>query len=101
MVGGRTFRRMITTNEQGPTGQGQEQKLNVITTAIIPDAPKVAPQTEGTDLSKMITTHDEPNPADWMDRQFEADAARGPDSDDVKPISASANKKVGQGKKAK
>jgi len=60
MVGGRTYRNVITTNEQKPTGPIEPQKLKIITTAIIPDAPKIAPPIVGTDLSKMITTHDEP-----------------------------------------
>lgn len=48
---------IITTNDQKSTGPIEPQKLNIITSAIIPNA---APQPEpkGTDLSKMITTHD-------------------------------------------
>jgi len=60
MVAGRTYRNVLTTNEQKSTGPVEPQKLTVITTAIIPDAPKIAPPIVGTDLSKMITTHDEP-----------------------------------------
>ncbi len=48
---------LVTTNEQKPTGQGESQKLNIITSAIIPEA-KPQPEPKGTDLSKMITTHD-------------------------------------------
>jgi len=72
MIGGRTYRNVITTNEQKPTGPLEPQKLKIITTAIIPDAPKVAPPIVGTDLSKMITTHDEPK-KDAADILYESD----------------------------
>jgi hypothetical protein len=48
---------LITTNDQKPTGQGEAQKLNIITTGIIPNAVP-QPESKGTDLSKMLTTHD-------------------------------------------
>ena len=48
---------LVTTNEQKPTGQVEPQKLNIITSAIIPNAVP-QPEPKGTDLSKMITTHD-------------------------------------------
>lgn len=48
---------LITSNDQKPTGQGEPQKLNIITSAIIPNAVP-QPEPKGTDLSKMITTHD-------------------------------------------
>ncbi len=48
---------LVTTNEQKPTGQGEPRKLNIITSAIIPEA-KLQPEPKGTDLNKMITTHD-------------------------------------------
>ena len=50
---------LITTNDQGANPQpvAVPRKLNIITSAIIPNA-KPQPEPKGTDLSKMITTHD-------------------------------------------
>ena len=55
MINGRTYRNIITTNDQKPVAPVEPQKLNVITTAIIPN---VVPQPEpvGDGFSKMITT---------------------------------------------
>ena len=59
MIKGRTYRNIPTTNEQKPTGPVEPQKLKIITTAIIPEKTKPDAEPMGTDLSKMITTHDE------------------------------------------
>lgn len=67
MVGGRTYRNILTTNEQKPTGPVEPQKLGVITTAIIPEKTKPDPEPKGTDLGKMITTHDERDVEDMSD----------------------------------
>ena len=64
MIKGRTYRNIPTTNEQKPTGPVEPHKLNVITTAIIPEKTKPDAEPVGMDLSKMITTHDEPKPFD-------------------------------------
>lgn len=90
---------MITTNGNQPTAKAEPKKLNQVTTASMP---KAEPKPEGwrpkgSDLSKMITTHDGPKAAAglpkckvvidesagpgeaaWMDKQFKADAAEAP-----------------------
>jgi len=48
---------LVTTNDQEPTGLVEPQKVNIITSAIIPNAVP-QPEPKGTDLSRMITTHD-------------------------------------------
>lgn len=83
MINGRTYRNILTTNEQKPSGPVEPQKLNIITSNA-PDKeaeakgrpkgviPFVIPKLEGwhpegTDLSKMITTHDERDVEDMSD----------------------------------
>ena len=64
MVGGRTYRNIITTNEVEIKKAEEPKKLTVITTAKIP-GPTAQPVTAGMDVKKMITTHDEER--DWDD----------------------------------
>jgi hypothetical protein len=59
MVGGRTYRNVLTTSEVEIKKAEGPEKLTVLTTEKIP-GPKAQPPTVGMDLSKMITTHDEP-----------------------------------------
>jgi len=101
MVGGRTYRNVLTTNEVEIKKAGGPEKLTVLTTEKIP-GPKAQPPTVGMDLSKMITTHDEPKSkirveidsntgpgaAKYMDDAFKADAA------------GASGKKAGRPKKA-
>ena len=52
---------LITTNDQKPnppTELAEPKKLDIRTTAIIPEAPKDQPEPKGSDLGKIITTHD-------------------------------------------
>lgn len=81
---------IITTHNLKPVAPIAPKPLNIITTAIIPNAPKDAPAPVGDGFAKMITTHDEPGPkfkivikepkpgepnlADAMGKAFEADA---------------------------
>lgn len=58
MIGGRTYRNILTTNEVALKKASEPEKLTVLTTEKIP-GPKAQPATVGMDLSKMITTHDE------------------------------------------
>jgi hypothetical protein len=51
---------ILTTHNLKSPAPVEPQKLNQITTSIIPEAPKDAPPIVGADLTKMITTHDEP-----------------------------------------
>ena len=66
MVGGRTYRNVITTNEIEIKKAGEPEKLTVLTTGKIP-GPKAQPATVGWDPDKMITTHDEPKERDVED----------------------------------
>jgi hypothetical protein len=50
---------MITTNDLKEPAKVEPEKLNVITTAIIPNA-EPRPEPKGDGFTKMITTHDEP-----------------------------------------
>jgi hypothetical protein len=58
---------ILTTHNLKQPAPVEPVKLNVITTSIIPEAPKVAPPIVGADLTKMITTHDEPPAAPGTD----------------------------------
>lgn len=87
MIKGRTYRNVLTTNEQKPTGPVEPKKLNMITTAIIPEVPKVAGPIVGTDLSKMITTHDERDVEDMSK------------IDPITVVEVEAKKKAGRPKK--
>lgn len=93
LINGRTYRDIITTNDQKPVGPVEPKKLNQITTAIIPErAKEPAPEPKGDGFDKMITTHDEPKvefrveidpnagpgAAKYMDDAFKADAAGTP-----------------------
>jgi hypothetical protein len=91
MINGRTYRDVLTTNTLPEPAKVEPVKLNQITSAIIPEAvPKPEGwQPKGDGFKKMITTHDEPkekfkvvieeskpgepNPGDWIDKQFKAD----------------------------
>jgi hypothetical protein len=54
---------MITTRNLKQPAAVEPKKLNIITTAIIPNVPKDAPAPVGDGFAKMITTHDEPKAA--------------------------------------
>jgi len=90
VINGRTYRDILTTNGQKPTGPVNPKPLNHITTAIIPErAKEPAPEPKGDGFAKMITTHDEPKAkvrieidpnagpgaAKYMDDAFKADLA--------------------------
>jgi hypothetical protein len=102
MIGGRTYRKALTTNDLKPTAPVEPEKLNQITTAIIPERTKdPAPEAKGDGFAKMITTHDEPKvrvevdpnagpgEAKYMDDTFKADTAE------------AAKKKAGRPKREK
>jgi hypothetical protein len=112
VVGGRTYRNVPTTNEVVLKKAGEAEKLTVLTTEKIP-SPKAQPATVGMDLSKMITTHDEPKDRDVEDMSKDEDegmplsappeALAGCAGDWAKKIDADfkadAKKKAGRSKK--